>query len=201
MATSRVLSAKRALVKVVQWLAGVYGLSLQVTGDSIDPVVKKAFLKVALKAHPDKCGNTAHTQKLLAAKASWETAKKAAKKGGRPKDPAAAAQAEQGPAAGQGLVACPADRGEPRGVFRVQAQGVLLTYFGLDTLDEWYAFVSQVRSKQKARKVKHWCATCEETKAGRKHVHLMLQFCGAVEERREEKRREEKRREEKRRFF
>ena len=73
---SPVQLAKRALVVLLRALAITYGLQLDVTRDSSDDVVTKAFRKLAVKVHPDKGGSTQDSQRLLAARDEWMNAMK-----------------------------------------------------------------------------------------------------------------------------
>ena len=74
MSLSRVGAAARAFVAVLSLLARRYELVLEVNRDSSPERLLKAYRKVLLKAHPDKGGSKVDTQKLQAAKASWEKA-------------------------------------------------------------------------------------------------------------------------------
>ena len=78
MAASSVQLAKRALVTLLLALAATYNVVVNVTRDSVDGDVLKAFKKVSLKAHPDKGGSPQDMQRLVGARDAWETAKKAA---------------------------------------------------------------------------------------------------------------------------
>jgi hypothetical protein len=62
---SAVQAAKRALVVVLRSLAAVYSIMLEVNRDSPDDEVKKAFKRVAAKAHPDKGGATEDSRRRL----------------------------------------------------------------------------------------------------------------------------------------
>jgi phosphopantothenoylcysteine synthetase/decarboxylase len=85
MASSRILVATRALVALLLVLARHYELVLEVNRDSSAELLVKAYTKVLLKAHPDQGASKEATQKLLSAKADWESARKAsAAEGGRP---------------------------------------------------------------------------------------------------------------------
>ena len=57
--------AKRELVKLLKSLASKYKLHLELSRDSSDNDVKKAFRKVSLKAHPDKGGGSRHWTRPL----------------------------------------------------------------------------------------------------------------------------------------
>ena len=81
------LVARRALVKVLLALAALYALSLNLSRESTDEQVTKAYKRVALKVHPDKGGTVEHAQQLNLAKEAWEKAKKKAKgPGGRARE-------------------------------------------------------------------------------------------------------------------
>ena len=56
MVTSRVIDAKRALVRVLKDLAATYSVALALNRDASDEDVRKAYKKVLLRAHPDKGG-------------------------------------------------------------------------------------------------------------------------------------------------
>ena len=66
MASSKVLLAKRALLKLLLALALAYGVALSVTRDSVAAEVLKAFRRPVLKTHPDKGGSKADTQEAIA---------------------------------------------------------------------------------------------------------------------------------------
>jgi curved DNA-binding protein CbpA len=81
MSFSRVGAAARAFVAVLLLLARRYELVLEVNRDSSPERLLKAYRKVLLKAHPDKGGSKVDTQKLQAAKASWEKARRGSSRG------------------------------------------------------------------------------------------------------------------------
>ena len=66
--------AKRAFVNFLLALAAAYGLILNVTRDSADADLVSAFKRVVRKAHPDKGGSVADTQRLHAARDAWKDA-------------------------------------------------------------------------------------------------------------------------------
>ena len=68
---SATLAAKRALVKLLRTLAVPYGVGLDITRDSSDADVTRAFKKVAAKAHPDKGGKLQDSQQLHATRDAW----------------------------------------------------------------------------------------------------------------------------------
>ena len=51
--------------------------------------------------------------------------------------------------------------------FRIQSVAVLLTYFGFSGLSHWNEFLVSLRALLKTWKVWQWCATLEESKAGK----------------------------------
>ena len=172
MAVSAALAARRALVKFLLVLAGVYSVAINLNRDSGDADVKNAFKKVLLKAHPDKGGSEEHSKQLNNLREKWEKAKRPA---GRPRGPAGEARNQSGAAENASFQAL-LEREAVKGTYRIQSEGVLLTYFRVQDLPQWHRFVEHVRCQQRAWKVKHWCTTLESTKTGRWHIHLMLQF-------------------------
>ena len=56
---------KRALVILLLHFAHIYTITVDVSRDSPDTDVKKAFRKVILKAHPDKVGGSVDAAKKL----------------------------------------------------------------------------------------------------------------------------------------
>ena len=116
MPVSKVGVATRAFVAVLLSLARAYQLSVQVNRGSSAEELLQAYKRVLLKAHPDKGGNNEHTQRLQAAKETWQQRRShSAGKGGRPRTRAS----------DEPMVArC------RRSEYRVQAEVVLLTYQG-----------------------------------------------------------------------
>ena len=175
------MQARRALVKLLLTVAAAYSVVVRLHRDSQDSEVIAAFKKVIRKAHPDKGGTDEHAKQLNAAKERWDQAKKPRgrpKRAEQPEAPAGAAAADGTPGETfQDLIV----REVSKKAYRIQSAGVLLTYFGVQGLPQWRQFLAHVRSKQKAWKVRYWCATLERTKTGRLHVHLMLQFTQPVD--------------------
>ena len=93
---------------------------------------------------------------------------------GRPRQESGQAQA-----ATQGAFATVAS--EPKRVFRVNSQAVLLTYQSfpveLSAFQEvWQRFVSFCQVKVRELSVAQWTATAETNEDGKHHLHLMLKF-------------------------
>ena len=70
---------------------------------------------------------------------------------------------------------------EPKRVFRVNSQAVLLTYQSfpveLSAFQEvWQRFVSFCQVKVRELSVAQWTATAETNEDGKHHLHLMLKF-------------------------
>ena len=167
MACSHLTRVKRAFVSVLLALAAGYGVALTVNRDSEDNDILKGYRRVILKAHPDKGGDTAKFQELQAAKEKWDNARAAAPPPGNPH------------CAPGGLVQTSPPAG--RSGKRVKTTAVLLTYSGAWSLPLWRSFVTFVRRRLAPWSVLHWCATLEESDAGRLHVHLALQFRQTVD--------------------
>ena len=176
--------AKRAFVGVLRSLATAYGITVEVTRDSEDAAVTRAYKRVLLKVHPDKGGTEEDAKRLNAAKEKWDSAKeKAAHEGAGtaapPRAPGPAPPA--GPPTRGVQVVTPASAGRPATEYRVRGLGVLLTYAGVADVAQWRRFVAHVKSKRRAWCVKHWCTTLEASKEGSLHVHLMVQFTSSVD--------------------
>jgi hypothetical protein len=150
MATSKLGVATRAFVVVLLALARSYDLALSVDRDSSEDRLLKAYRKVLLKVHPDKGGNKADVQKLQPAKEAWDSARKGASKAGRPGQ-----RAQQEERQGTCLVQ------KLRAQYRLQSTVVLLTYQGVENLEQWHRFVAFVQRCLKKWAVCRWGATLE----------------------------------------
>ena len=153
MATSKLGVATRAFVVVLLALARSYDLALSVDRDSSEDRLLKAYRKVLLKVHPDKGGNKADVQKLQPAKEAWDSARKGASKAGRPGQ-----RAQQEERQGTCLVQ------KLRAQYRLQSTVVLLTYQGVENLEQWHRFVAFVQRCLKKWAVCRWGATLEAVK-------------------------------------
>ena len=80
---SSVDRAKRALVSLLIRLAKLYSIVLDITRDSADVDIRRAFKKVSRKAHPDRGGSGEHQQTLNDTHAAWEQSQRDAKGRGR----------------------------------------------------------------------------------------------------------------------
>ena len=69
------VQARRALVRILFVLAAAYGIVLSVTREATNDVILAAYKRVLRRAHPDKGGSKADTQKLFGAKEALELAK------------------------------------------------------------------------------------------------------------------------------
>ena len=170
MPLSQHLRAKRALVKVLLAMASAYSVVIRVNRDSDDKDILSAYRRVALKAHPDKGGDTRAFQQLQSAKDEWDAARSGSGGAvGRPPRAAAPGGAVTGIAS--------ASRQEKR----VRSSSVLLTYFGRWSVPLWKSFNDFVRSSLAQWNAKHWCTTLEKSQEGKLHVHLQVQFSSAVD--------------------
>ena len=167
MPVSVLQAAKRFLVNLLLTFARHYQVQLTISRESDDKDVAKAFKKMILKAHPDKGGRDGDAQKLNTAREAWDDAKKTSKARPQP-------AAEPSPDDWTVSIA------QPKQNFRIQSVAVLLTYFGFTGLSHWNEFLVSLRGLLKTWKVWRWCATLEESKAGKLHAHVMLQFHAAV---------------------
>ena len=64
-------TAKRTLVKLIRFLAGVYSVTVDVTRDSREEVVRTAYRALSRKVHPDKGGSQDDQKKLNESYQSW----------------------------------------------------------------------------------------------------------------------------------
>ena len=168
MAASLVQLAKRALVSVLLVLAEQYGVCLQISRDSSDGRVESAFRSVVKKVHPDKGGNVADMQRLQKAVEEWRSKGKSARLGGRPAKTAVAPLGE--------------GQEKKRRPYKILSSAVLLTYHGVE-VDAWHAFVSFVKDHLVEWGVAKWCASMERCESGKPHMHLMVQFFAARQDR------------------
>ena len=76
MPTSKLGAATRAFVSTMLSVARCYALPLGINRDSSTEQLRAAFRKLLLKVHPDKGGSKDHTQKLQAARGTWDKARK-----------------------------------------------------------------------------------------------------------------------------
>jgi hypothetical protein len=175
-----VQTARRELVKVLLALASAYSVALALKQDATDAQVSSAFRRVVKAVHPDKGGKVECAQKLHAAKDKWDIAKRTAQKGRPRADRPDGVWATKGKRSVSGDV--PGDvvqsrsSHEERRAFRINAPAVLLTFCGIQNLEQWHRFLVNVRGHLKVWSVKHWCATLEGHGEDAMHVHLMLQF-------------------------
>ena len=178
--------AKRELVKVLNQLAAKYKISLTVNRESLDKDVQKAFRKVSLKVHPDKGGAQADFQKLSATNDAWQDLLKKKTGAGRPQKNEQSGR--HGRKAGERGKPCTVAAPVVQKVYSVRGQAALFTYqsFSEDLavfLPTWQRFVSLVEQKQKDWGVKYWTATAETNEDAKHHLHLMLQFSEADDNR------------------
>ena len=71
----------------------------------------------------------------------------------------------------------------PAEAYRIQSNGVLLTYNGAQLAEEgsWVAFKAWVESNKKSWNLLYYCLTMELCRRRRRHLHLMVQFRAAVD--------------------
>ena len=175
---SAVDTGKRELVKLLRGLAQRYQLRLDVSRDSSDKEVSKAFKKVSLRVHPDKGGEQTDFQRLSAANDTWQELVKRKGAVGRPSTEAKAPRRKTAQAC---VLAAPAESKE----YRVSSRAVLLTYqsFVADLttfLGVWASFLEFVQSNLRQWCVAQWTATAETNENEKHHFHLMLLFTKCV---------------------
>ena len=178
--------AKRALVTALLALAVAYGVSLALSRDSPDGDVLRGYRRILLRAHPDKGGSVADTQRLNGLKDEWDLQR--AKGAGRPKakaKPKAKPKAKAPPRNNTPSVAAVESAPAPdeQASFRIQGRAVLLTYHRVRDVAQWKRYVAHVEASLATWGVRNWCTTLEKTKRGGLHIHTMLQFQGARDHR------------------
>ena len=77
--------AKRALVTVIKYLAGIYGVTADLNRDCDDNALRKAYRTMSLKVHPDRGGNNTHQVQLNVKYEAWCNAKSGKSGPGRPR--------------------------------------------------------------------------------------------------------------------
>ena len=163
--------AKRALVVVIRALAALYAVHVDVTRESEDVAISKAYRALSRKVHPDKGGDAEDQKKLNASHEDWRAALRGRGVAGRPK---AKAKPEAGPSQGASPTVL-ADQPAQKNFFILSA-AVLLTYQGFEGSIQWKRFVLWVRDSVREWRVRYWTATLETNANGMHHAHLMLQF-------------------------
>ena len=154
--------AKRALMAIIRSLALAYEIWVTVTRESKDAEVSKAYRKLSLKVHPDRGGNVRDQARLNAAHDAWQDLAKARRPVGKPKRDAQTRGSVQVSLS----VAAPQDAPKD---FRIQSAAVLLTYQGVEDLDQWARFVSFVSTGVRPWRVELWTVTLETCRDGKYH--------------------------------
>ena len=168
--------AKRALVLLLQKLATLYNVVLDVTRSSPDADIRRAYHRLSKKCHPDRGGENEHQQALNNAHRQWEDAKRGASSHGRPrKKPAANVGRSGNPASSDGL-AISFEAHDNRKQFRFRSCAVLLTFQKFPDPCVWTEFLSFLREHLLTWGVQFWCATMETNTDSTYHLHAALHF-------------------------
>ncbi len=197
MPASRPQLAIRAYQQDVRTLLQKYGLPPLARQPKMQEVLE-THRKLLRKVHPDKGGDASDFRAARAAKAALDEAVKATGRAPTTSSPPAPpaqpstrkrpAAAQQSSAAGpqpqpcRSLVAlsvelCPfcteTQDGPARG-YRIQSNGVLLTYNGTQIAEEgaWAAFKAWVESNKGSWNVLYYCITMELCRRRRPHFHF-----------------------------
>ena len=173
----------------------------------------KAYKLLLKSVHPDKGGSLEDCRSLLEAKAAWDDALSvntpSAPSCPQPKPPPvykrpAACKAEAPRKAPRGEAAtppvcsllegpspqeaslcmfCGESASTPESGYRIQSNGVLLTYNGvsLQSEDIWEQFTQWILDHFRLWGVLYYCGTYERCRNNRGHLHLMLQFRSVVD--------------------
>lgn len=150
-------------------LARAHVLALGISRESPDPALLSAFRRVSRKVHPDRGGSLTESQRLNAARDSWDEARRSAPGPGRP------TPQQRGGARSSEQVLLPTVS-TAKGGYRIQSVAVLLTYQGFKDCAQWGRSTAFVSRQLQQWKAKHWCATLETNADGTYHAHMMLQF-------------------------
>ena len=169
MPVSLVQSTKRALVSLLKSLAVKFKLVLSITRDSDDAEVRRSYRTVSRRVHPDRGGSAEDQKKLNVAYGHWEKATREAKPCGRKSDDSAKLKLECTERTSR-------ERKAKEKGYRIQSQGILLTYQKFSDVGVWHRFVKFVKCTLRRQGVQYWCATMETNADGSYHLHLMLQF-------------------------
>ena len=130
-------SAKRAFFSLLLRLGRSHGVPLQISRQSPDPDLLKAYRRISKKVHPDRGGSLAESQNLNASKDAWEEARQKSKCPGRP-----AQENTEEHKFGSGHLVVASKRG-----FRIRSVAVLLTYQGFKDCAQWRRFLSFVSGR------------------------------------------------------
>ena len=168
---SSVDRAKRALVSLLIRLAKLYSIVLDITRDSADVDIRRAFKKVSRKAHPDRGGSGEHQQTFNDTHAAWEQSQRDAKGRGRGRQRPTAT-----PHDASGVLLTLRAQAKNKKDFRFQSAAVLLTYQKFQARSVWEDFVAHVRENVRHWKARFWRATMETNSDSTFHLHLALQF-------------------------
>ena len=181
MVLSQMQIARRSCVKVLVALGAKYKLTATLNRDADDLTLNTYFRKLARLAHPDKGGSEIDMKTLHAARDAWNAQQKGNRSRGRPKQTAADNAEKAAPGGELAVDPTPSVSGSKR-VYRVNSEGVMLTYMSIADHAQWHRIVSFIRQHLRPWRVKYWCATLEKCPTSdRLHIHLYLQFLTTVD--------------------
>lgn len=175
--------AKRALVLLLQKLATLYNVVLNVTRSSPDADIRRAYHRLSKKCHPDRGGENEHQQALNNAHRQWEDAKRGASSQGRPRKKPAANVGRSGNPAPSDSLAISFEAHDNRKQFRFRSCAVLLTFQKFPDPCVWTEFLSFLKEHLLTWGVQFWCATMETNTDLTYHFHVALHFRVAGEPR------------------
>ena len=180
MVLSHVQAAKRAYVKVLRALSVKYDVASTLTREDSEQSLTAQFRKLARRVHPDKGGSLQDTKVLFTARDEWNAAKATAGMNGRPKAPSPTSHTSCDMAPNAVAIDHTCER---RGKgYRIQSEGVNLTYMNVVDHAQWHRLVEFVKSNLRIWRVPKWCASLEKcTSSFRLHVHVYLQFAAKVD--------------------
>ena len=164
---SDVEKAKRAFIVVIRSLSVLYNCCFDISRDSADTAITKAYRALSRKVHPDKGGRAGDQTRLNAAHDVWVDALKNRAARGRPQGAKGNSAEAAGPQPGLSSV----DSNGNAAGFRIQSAAVLLTYQGVLDVAQWCRFVAFVTDHLRAWRVRYWTATLETNADERLHLY------------------------------
>ena len=161
-------------------LAAAHNVKVGIDRDSPDPDVLDSLRRVQRKVRSGSAPDE-DVAGLAHALNEWEQSRSVLKPKGRRRAPSQKTAAVRRRIRGKSTPE-PPPAVPPAGskTFRIQSQGVLLTYHGFQDAEQFERYSTLLGSNLRDWGVKYWCCTLERCESGSLHVHTYLQFSRAV---------------------